>query len=412
MSSAPHWSAAAVVGGMYLLVGVASGQTWTTTSAPTNNWSAVASSADGSKLVAVSANQGTAYTGSIYTSTNSGVTWISNNVPALNWNCVASSVDGTRLIAGSTWGSTNVLYSSTNSGQTWQQRIGAPDAEWSSLACSADGNKLAAAGESRTNYQSGHIYISTNSGATWAESGAPDDPYWNALTSSADGTRLVAGTLPPSQVFSGNYATGNSIYTSTNSGVTWDEHSVPYGAWVSAASSADGTKLAVASYAWFPDWHVLTSTDKGVNWSETAKVPKGLLVSSANGVLAILASGTIFTSIDSGTTWVTNSAPISSWASIACSADGTRFVAAARFGGIYIAQFAPTPSLNIMPSKQMLLISWIVPSMNFHLQERRDLISGEWHDVIPMPILNLTNLRYELPVSPTNSGDFYRLANP
>ena len=41
------------------LVKPAIAQTWTPTSAPTNiNWSAIASSADGSKLVAVAADSG------------------------------------------------------------------------------------------------------------------------------------------------------------------------------------------------------------------------------------------------------------------------------------------------------------------------------------------------------------------
>jgi hypothetical protein len=379
------------------------------TGAPSNSWSAVASSADGSKLVAVSVGQ-------IYTSTNSGMTWVSNNVPLLAWCCVAASADGTKLVAGSAWGSPHLFYASTNSGGTWRQLAGAPEAVWVSLASSADGCKLAAIGLSATN-SDGHIYTSVDSGATWTQTGAPADPSWRALASSADGTRLVAGTLPPSPQFSGNYATPNSIFTSTNSGVTWDEHSVPYGDWISAGSSADGTKLVAASYAWYPGSHVLTSTDGGISWSKTATLPRsllsrGVLASSANGGLVILGGGAIFSSTDSGATWVSNSAPNCSWASVACSADGTRLVASTGSGVIYTAQFTPTPTLNIAPSKQKLLLSWIVPSMNFHLQERRDFTSGQWNDVTLSPSLNLTNLQYELTVSPTNPSGFYRLVTP
>ena len=69
-------------------------QIWTqATNAPSKTWWSVASSADGTKLVAA------AYGGAIYTSPDSGVTWISNNVPVRNWFSVASSADGMRLVA-------------------------------------------------------------------------------------------------------------------------------------------------------------------------------------------------------------------------------------------------------------------------------------------------------------------------
>lgn len=52
--------------GMLCVAADAIAQTWTQTSAPLTNWTAVASSADGSRLVAAIAG------GQIYTSTNSG----------------------------------------------------------------------------------------------------------------------------------------------------------------------------------------------------------------------------------------------------------------------------------------------------------------------------------------------------
>ncbi len=53
----------------------------------------VASSADGTKLVAVVQN------GQIYTSTDSGFTWTPRDSDR-NWKSVASSSDGTKLVAG------------------------------------------------------------------------------------------------------------------------------------------------------------------------------------------------------------------------------------------------------------------------------------------------------------------------
>src|SRR5208282_1885180 len=84
----------AAVCGLFLVVEPAFAQTWTPTSAPTNIWFSVASSADGSKIVAVS------YYDGIYASTNSGMTWAQTSAPTNEiWSSVASSADGNKLVA-------------------------------------------------------------------------------------------------------------------------------------------------------------------------------------------------------------------------------------------------------------------------------------------------------------------------
>src|ERR1043166_5872083 len=70
-----------------------SAQVWAQTSAPSNWWSAGASSAAGDTLV------GAAYGGGIYPATNAGADWIQTRAPATNWTSVASSADGTKLVA-------------------------------------------------------------------------------------------------------------------------------------------------------------------------------------------------------------------------------------------------------------------------------------------------------------------------
>ena len=69
-----------------------SGATWTARDSD-RQWQAVASSADGVKLVAVVYGSSSR----IYTSTNSGVDWTPTGPTNLNWSSVASSADGTRL---------------------------------------------------------------------------------------------------------------------------------------------------------------------------------------------------------------------------------------------------------------------------------------------------------------------------
>jgi hypothetical protein len=53
--------------------------------------------------------------------------------------------------------------------------------------------------------------------------------------------------------------------------------------------------------------------------------------------------GPIFTSIDSGATWIRARAPLKSWYSVTASADGNHFVAAPLGGSIYINTFGPFP---------------------------------------------------------------------
>ena len=83
------------------------GRTWRTNNLPGVNWTAVASSADGSHFVGVASN------GRIYSSSDSGATWSSNSAPALAWQAVASSADG------------NVLFAAATNGGIWMRRTGA-----------------------------------------------------------------------------------------------------------------------------------------------------------------------------------------------------------------------------------------------------------------------------------------------
>ena len=71
------------------------GATWTErTSAGSRSWRGVASSSDGTKLVAI------VYGGYIYTSTDSGVTWTARtSAGSRHWRWLASSSDGTKLVA-------------------------------------------------------------------------------------------------------------------------------------------------------------------------------------------------------------------------------------------------------------------------------------------------------------------------
>jgi hypothetical protein len=101
------------------------------------------------------------------------------------------------------------------------------------------------------------------------------------------------------------------------------------------ASSADGIKLAAAMY----NGLIYTSTNSGTTWL-TNNAPTEYwksLASSADGtkLAAVAYNDQIYTSTNSGLTWTPTSAPNSSWQSIASSADGKHLVATG--GGTYIS---------------------------------------------------------------------------
>jgi hypothetical protein len=110
--------------------------------APSKPWDAIASSADGCKVVAVTG--GGSIPGGIYISTNSGTTWTETGAPSNYWDSVASSADGARLIAGAGSSLGGSIYTSTDYGVTWMSNSVPTNYWWRSVASSADGNELVA----------------------------------------------------------------------------------------------------------------------------------------------------------------------------------------------------------------------------------------------------------------------------
>jgi photosystem II stability/assembly factor-like uncharacterized protein len=367
-------------------------QGWTQTTAPTNNWTGIASSAEGTKLAAISSGGGiytspdsgntwtlatnaplsaqwvsvsssadgakliAAEGGLIYTSADSGLTWATNNVPSVLWTSVASSGDGRVLVAGAPFA--QAPYVSTNFGSKWSSApLPANDKNYATV--SADGKRLTAV------LQVGRIYTSTNFGTAWMTNTAPGLGY-SAIASSADGRKLVAGTLAL-----GISSYPGAVYTTTDAGATWVSNVVAQHSWTSFSITPDGTKIVA-----------------GISTG-------GAVYISANGI------------------WTTNTIADSTAAigPVAMSADGNLLVAAGvKAGGIWILRKTPAPTMNITPTNGNLTLSWIVPSTNFVVQESQDMIS--WSSIANTPALNFTNLNYELSISPSNSSGFYRLVTP
>jgi photosystem II stability/assembly factor-like uncharacterized protein len=385
-------------GGLIVVINSACAQTWTLTSAPATNWTSVASSADGSRLVATGS-------GLVYVSTNAGETWMATFAPVTNWTVVASSADGSHLLAaGGGYAGSGPVFISTNSGDTWRD-AGAPYYGWLAAASSANGNTLAVA---CGGIFGGRILYSTNGGTTWTDADplATGNQVWRSSALSADGQKLVVvGSLAAPRGASG-------IATSTNRGATWvATNDMEF--WQCVACSANGTRLIAGSV-----YAIYTSQDFGITWTQASTPMGGFWVSVAssadgNRLVALRsASGSetnIYTSTDAGVNWQPAVASAANWKSVASSADGHKLVAAVYRGGIYTCQTTPKPVLDLTPSATGFLISWIVPSMPFVLQENADLTTTNWNDVTTAPILNFTNLYYEVSVPVASANRFYRL---
>lgn len=284
-SSADGTKLVAAASGAYLYTSVDSGATWAQRDS-IRSWFAVASSANGTKLVAA------VFSGYMYTSVDSGITWTQRTTDAVrNWRSIASSADGIKLVA---CASEDLLYTSVDSGVSWTPRDSS--CNWQSVASSADGTKLIAANPG-LNVDAGYLYVSTNSGVSWTASGTLR--FWSAVASSADGTKLVAVV--------GTSGSTGLLYTSVNGGATWTQRDSQR-TWGCVASSADGTKLVA-----------------GVN------------------------PGYLYTSLDSGISWMQRESS-QAWKAVASSADGGNLVAAAYGGYVYSQSAGRASSCNSPPS--------------------------------------------------------------
>jgi photosystem II stability/assembly factor-like uncharacterized protein len=218
--------------GGYIYISTDGGVTWQQKGTP-SQWSAIATSGDGTKLVA--AVQG--IPSDIYTSNDSGNTWVANNVDLSNnhyWSGIAMSADGTNLfttdyyVSNATYTppSTGYIFASTDGGATWTSDatlLSTYGARYiTQIATSSDGSRVAVVHPGMSG-----MYVYIYNGSSWSTSAAVDaaSHQFSCIASSSDGRNLAVGAIT------------NYIYTSTDYGASWTQRTgTGTGYWVSIAS--------------------------------------------------------------------------------------------------------------------------------------------------------------------------------
>ena len=238
------------------------------------------------------------------------------------WWRVSSSADGKTIIAGRLDGQVQISH---DYGVTWDAELahtfGGTDKNVA-VTVSDDGMKMAVAP------QDGDIWTSTDSGVTWRDSYYADPQSWATIASSSDGSTIIAG------------GSGGSLIKSSDSGATWTVlDSGGYGAWLGIGISDDG-KTIIAADLW--DRRTLMSFDSGTTWQTLFEyVPVlGVAVSNDGTHLAVaIQGGDIFTSSDSGQTWVDRqNSGAHNWISLSSSSDGSTLIAGTETGIVSISR--------------------------------------------------------------------------
>ena len=322
-----------VVGSYYsstIYISTNSGSTWTTSTTVSGNNSYLHGSSDLSTLylLHVTSNLG------VYKSTNTGRSWsLCSNLPSKTWQCVSSSGDGNIVYVCEVAGS-GTVYKSTNAGNTWALLTNITSTAWYRCDCSYDGNHVAIT----SLYD---LYISVNAGASWTRISNTAAGGWvtdvvltqngNGITICGSGKYIYKNTIFDFPCDIGNlinpYSSGKQVLAGIYTKVeynNWNTINSVSRSWKSIASSIDGTCLSAVVL----NGYIYTSNNSGTTWIEQTNSGSRTWVgiaSSSNGQIltACENNGYMWRSTNGGYTW-SQQANVQNWTYVACSADATK----------------------------------------------------------------------------------------
>jgi photosystem II stability/assembly factor-like uncharacterized protein len=256
----------------------------------------------------------------------------------LKWNAVATSADGSKVVAAAVDGG---IWTSTDSGTTWTRRTEGnalmDNRYWSNVSSSADGSKLLAVAYDGNTYDGSDVWTSVDGGATWTDRNANSESLgpnaYGTSASSSDGTKLIVGTED------------GLVYRSANSGATWTEAADIGNEAAVLASNASGTKLA----AGMGSGNMQVSTDSGATWHSVADPAmlsnegtiRGLRYVGSSTIYASQYEGDLWKSTDDGQTWTNltednEDMTGSAWEQLDISTDGLKVIVGTDHGSIWM----------------------------------------------------------------------------
>lgn len=228
----------------------------------------------------------------------SALSWTSSTFPESSYGpALATNSDGTKVFAGAQKGG----YISTDSGATWTAFSALNNVNASgyqvSVAMSTDGTKLFYAFNNK-------IYYSWNSGTSWSNTttNSTNQQVWS-ISASYDGTKILMTTRD-----------GGLYSYSTNSGQTWTVVSDSYGGGWAGAISGDGTKIIIAER-------------NSKNRSTGSGIPR---MGSLEGTLSAIPAGGAGTGFDA-----INTGAYNDWRGAACDNTCTHIVLSNAQGGLF-----------------------------------------------------------------------------
>ena len=312
--------------------------TWTDrTASGTRSWTDVACSSDCSKIIAADNSSSSA---NLYRSTDAGVTWsaVTNGGSAFQkqWKRVASSSDGTKLMASEQSGD---VYYSTDSGANWSA-ASLGTASWTGLCMSDDGTVMQAiANGTQVGY-----WFSNNSGSSWTNTSGLDALTPNAIACSSDGTKAIVGMFGSDVYTSTNAATGTP---------SWTSRTLTGSAFVNGvAMSNDGTKMAaVVSFAgdlWTSSDSGANWTDRSSAGTGGGGLWQSVAMSGDGATIVAVSTVNVKSSTDSGANWSTESgAGTATWKDAWVSDDGSYWVIGGTTTDIWTAGSVPVSAPSV-----------------------------------------------------------------
>jgi len=217
-----------------------------------------------------------------------------------------------------------IIFTSTDTGVTWTEHTISDDENVGvrGLQMSSDGNVMAVLGDRKitkpdgSTYDSDIIVVSTDTGVTWTEYTISDDEnvgideeYFHI---SSGGKVIVLTRDRKITKPDGSYYYRDIIFISTDTGVTWTEHTISDDENVDIDEeyfrmSSDGKVMAVVEDGYHAN-KIFVSIDYGTTWTEHITdfdfdYNNYFQISSDGSRMAVMAGYDIWMSTDFGVTW-------------------------------------------------------------------------------------------------------------